>query len=194
VRAFEEAGATVEEVSLGIQRDQRELSDLWCRLVMWPNIETLEGFKANGLDLIGDHRDDFPPEYLRWVDEAYTWGLPGLARDHQMRTEIYDAIQAVFADYDLLVTPTVPYDPPAARGPLLAEVEGKRQPEANVGSFTMPFNLSWHPAATVRCGFSRAGLPVGLQIIGPRHRDDLVLQAAYAFEKARPWAHDWPTV
>ena len=73
-------------------------------------------------------------------------------------------------------------------------MEGKRQPEANVGSFTMPFNLSWHPAATVRCGFSRAGLPVGLQIVGPRHRDDLVLQAAYAFEQARPWAHDWPTV
>ena len=100
----------------------------------------------------------------------------------------------IFERFDLLVTPTVPYDPPAARGPLLAEVEGKRQPEANVGSFTMPFNLSWHPAATVRCGFSRAGLPVGLQIVGPRHRDDLVLQAAYAFEKARPWAHDWPTV
>jgi aspartyl-tRNA(Asn)/glutamyl-tRNA(Gln) amidotransferase subunit A len=100
----------------------------------------------------------------------------------------------VFERYDLLVTPTVPYDPPAARGPLLAEVEGRRQPEANVGSFTMPFNQSWHPAATVRCGFSRAGLPVGLQIVGPRHRDDLVLQAAWAFEQARPWAHHWPAL
>jgi aspartyl-tRNA(Asn)/glutamyl-tRNA(Gln) amidotransferase subunit A len=44
----------------------------------------------------------------------------------------------------------------------------------------------------VRAGFSRAGLPVGLQIVGPRHRDDLVLQAAFAFEQARPWRDDWP--
>lgn len=100
----------------------------------------------------------------------------------------------VFDQYDLLVTPTVPYDPPAAKGPLRAEVEGRKQPDANVGSFTMPFNQSWHPAATVRCGFSKAGLPVGLQIVGPRHRDDLVLQAAWAFEQARPWAHDWPSI
>ena len=47
---------------------------------------------------------------------------------------------------------------------------------------------------SVRAGFSRAGLPVGLQIVGPRHRDDLVLQAARAFERARPWQTDWPAL
>ena len=73
-----------------------------------------------------------------------------------------------------------------------AETEGRKQPFASVGSFTIPFNLSWHPAASVRAGFSKAGLPVGLQIVAPRHRDDLVLQAAFAFERVRPWAHDWP--
>ncbi len=65
---------------------------------------------------------------------------------------------------------------------------------ATVGSFTMPFNMSWHPAGTVPIGRSRAGLPIGLQIVAPRHRDDLVLQASYAFEQARPWANDWPRV
>ena len=43
-------------------------------------------------------------------------------------------------------------------------------------------------------GLSQAGLPVGLQIVGPRHRDDLVLQAAHAFERARPWAECWPSL
>jgi aspartyl-tRNA(Asn)/glutamyl-tRNA(Gln) amidotransferase subunit A len=61
-----------------------------------------------------------------------------------------------------------------------------------VAYFTIPFNLSWNPAATVRAGFSRAGLPVGMQIVGPQHRDDLVLRAARAFERERPWAIDWP--
>jgi aspartyl-tRNA(Asn)/glutamyl-tRNA(Gln) amidotransferase subunit A len=44
----------------------------------------------------------------------------------------------------------------------------------------------------VRAGFSKAKLPVGLQIVAERHRDDLVLQAAHAFERARPWADVWP--
>jgi aspartyl-tRNA(Asn)/glutamyl-tRNA(Gln) amidotransferase subunit A len=60
--------------------------------------------------------------------------------------------------------------------------------------FTYPFNFTGHPAATVRAGFTDAGLPVGLQIVGPRLREDLVLQAAYAYEQARPWAHHWPTL
>lgn len=64
---------------------------------------------------------------------------------------------------------------------------------ASVAVFTIPFNQSWHPAATVRAGLSNAGLPIGLQIVGPRHREDLVLQAARAFEKERPWHPDWPT-
>lgn len=99
----------------------------------------------------------------------------------------------VFAEHDLLVTPTVPYDPPPAGGPFPTEIGGRPQPLAGVASFTIPFNLSWHPAATVRAGLSRAGLPIGLQIVGPRHRDELVLQAARAFERERPWHPHWPT-
>ena len=78
--------------------------------------------------------------------------------------------------------------------PRLGRASCSKAPWASVASFTIPFNLSWHPAATVRAGFSKAGLPVGLQIVAPRHRDDLVLQAAHAFEQARPWADHWPRV
>ncbi len=98
----------------------------------------------------------------------------------------------IFERYDLLLTPTVPFDPYAAPGPYPTEIEGRRQPWSNVGSFTIPFNLSWHPAATVRVGLSRRGLPMGMQIVGPRHSDDLVLQAARAFERERPWHPEWP--
>jgi Asp-tRNA(Asn)/Glu-tRNA(Gln) amidotransferase A subunit family amidase len=98
----------------------------------------------------------------------------------------------LFGRVDLLLTPTVPYDPPPARGPFPEEIEGRPQPPAGVASFTIPFNLSWHPAATVRAGLSRRGLPVGLQIVGPRHREDLVLRAALAFQRERPWHPQWP--
>jgi aspartyl-tRNA(Asn)/glutamyl-tRNA(Gln) amidotransferase subunit A len=129
--------------------------------------------------------------------------LKGVKTGWQMTPEIWRAIgdQRValnrwcvetFERFDLLLTPTVPYDPPPARGPFPEEIEGRPQPLAGVASFTIPFNLSWHPAATVRAGLSRAGLPVGLQIVAPRHRDDLALRAARLFERTRPWHPHWP--
>jgi aspartyl-tRNA(Asn)/glutamyl-tRNA(Gln) amidotransferase subunit A len=60
--------------------------------------------------------------------------------------------------------------------------------------FTYPINLSGHPAASVRAGFTDSGMPCGLQIIAERHRDDLVLQASYAYEQARPWNDKWPQI
>jgi aspartyl-tRNA(Asn)/glutamyl-tRNA(Gln) amidotransferase subunit A len=110
----------------------------------------------------------------------------------ERRAAIVRWCAAIFERYDLLVTPTVPFDPYPAPGPYPQETEGRPQPWSNVGSFTIPFNLSWHPAATVRVGLSRRGLPMGMQIVGPRHRDDLVLQAARAFERERPWHPHWP--
>jgi aspartyl-tRNA(Asn)/glutamyl-tRNA(Gln) amidotransferase subunit A len=101
---------------------------------------------------------------------------------------------SIFERYDLLVTPTVPYDPPPAKGPFPSETEGRRQLAWGVASFTIPFNLSWHPAASLRVGLSNAGLPIGMQIVAERHQDELVLQAAQAFERERPWHPHWPTV
>ncbi len=142
--------------------------------------------------LLPEREQEFGRSFIRGIKAAAAmtperWGQIKLRRE-----ELNRWTARCFERYDLLLTPTVPYDPPHAKGPFLSEVEGRKQPMANFGSFTMPFNLSWHPAATVRAGLSRQGLPVGLQIVGPRHRDDLVLQAAYAFERERPYAHDWP--
>jgi aspartyl-tRNA(Asn)/glutamyl-tRNA(Gln) amidotransferase subunit A len=58
--------------------------------------------------------------------------------------------------------------------------------------YTYPFNLSGHPAANVRAGLTDSGLPCGLQIVAPRHREDLILQLAYAYEQERPWNDAWP--
>jgi aspartyl-tRNA(Asn)/glutamyl-tRNA(Gln) amidotransferase subunit A len=98
----------------------------------------------------------------------------------------------LFSEYDLLLTPSVPYDPPPAKGPFPEQTEGRQQRIASVAAFTIPFNLAWNPAASVRMGLSKAGLPMGLQIVAAHHRDDLVLQAARAFERERPWHPNWP--
>jgi amidase len=191
VRAFEQAGAHVEEVKLGIEHDQRELSDLWCRLIIPINVEFFENMKARGLDLLDEHRDDFPPEYLRWIEEGYRLTVPQMARDQQIRTEIYDAIQAVFESYDLLVTPTLACpaventDDGNTKGP--TEINGVEVDPLIGWCLTYFINFSGHPAASIPAGVADGRLPVGMQIIGKRYADADVLAASAAFERARPW-------
>lgn len=94
------------------------------------------------------------------------------------------AIADVFADVDLLVTPTTPGLPETiahAQNP--AEASGAEPSVRNVA----PFDLYGIPAISVPCGFSRSGLPIGLQIAGPRLGEMAVLSLAHAYERATPW-------
>jgi amidase len=198
VRAFEQEGAHVEEVKLGIERDQRELSDLWCRLIIPINVEFFENMKAQGMDLLGEHRDDFPPEYLRWIDEGHRLTVPQMARDQQMRSEIYDTIQGVFEHYDLLVTPTLAClpventDDGNTKGP--TEINGVQVDPLIGWCLTYFINFSGHPAASIPAGMADGGLPVGMQIIGRRYADSDVLAASAAFERIRPWQETYRAV
>jgi len=142
--------------------------------------------------LLPEHEAEFTKAFLAGLKHGWQMTPERWGAAQQRREELNRWCAEIFERYDLLLTPTCPYDPPPAKGPFPSHLDGVPLPEASVATFTIPFNLSWHPAATVRAGFSEAGLPVGLQIVAPRHRDDRVLQAAYAFEQARPWADRWP--
>ena len=191
VLAFTEAGAEVEEVRVGITRDQRELSDLWCRLIIPLNVAGIEGLKASGIDLLGDHRDDLPPEYLRWIDEGYRMTALDIQRDQQMRTEIYDAIQGVLNQYDLLITPTLACLPVenANDGNTVGPSEINGVPVDPLIGWCMTYfiNFTGHPAASIPAGMAHGKLPVGMQIIGRRYADADVLTASAVFERLRRW-------
>lgn len=94
--------------------------------------------------------------------------------------------------YDLLLTPSLA---------VLAFKAGRLAPEAMGDAywtawtpFSYPFNLTQQPAISVPCGFSKSGLPIGLQLVGPMHRDDLVLRAAAAYEAATDWHRKRPVL
>jgi amidase/aspartyl-tRNA(Asn)/glutamyl-tRNA(Gln) amidotransferase subunit A len=190
VKSFEDEGAIVEEIKLGIKHDQRELSDVWCRLFTPIQLQTFEQFKAAGLDLLGDHRDDFPPEFLRWVDEGKTQTALSFFRDQEVRTEVFDAIQKTLGTYDLLVTPTLaclPVDNAEGgntKGP--TSINGVEIDPLIGWCLTYFINFTGHPAASIPAGMAD-GLPVGMQIIGRRDADVDVLAASAAFERLRPW-------
>jgi aspartyl-tRNA(Asn)/glutamyl-tRNA(Gln) amidotransferase subunit A len=102
------------------------------------------------------------------------------------------AIHRWFDDWDFLLTPAVSVA--AFPAELLMP---KHWPQhdwdwLSWAEFSYPFNMSWNPAASVPCGFTGGGLPVGLQIVGRRFDDLGVLQAAAAFEQIAPWADKRP--
>lgn len=191
VRVFEEAGAHVEEVHLNINRHQRELSDLWCRLIIGLNLATFEDFKRHGLDIPGNHRNDLPPEFLYWLDRGYKMTLLDYLKDQEIRTEIYDAIQGVLNTHDLLITPTLACtavdntDDGNTKGP--TQIQGEEVDPLIGWCLTYFVNYSGHPAASIPAGLTESRLPVGMQIIGRRYADDDVLAASAVFERMRPW-------
>jgi aspartyl-tRNA(Asn)/glutamyl-tRNA(Gln) amidotransferase subunit A len=89
---------------------------------------------------------------------------------------------------------TMPLEAFSAHGPMPSSIEGEklRNPMHVVG-FMTPFNFSGHPAAVLRTGFSTDGLPLGIQIVAERHRDDLVLQLCHAYEQAARPFDAWPS-
>lgn len=100
------------------------------------------------------------------------------------RGELGVAMGAFHETYDLLVTPAVAVPPFAAGREVPDGWPHARWP--TWASFSIPFNLSQQPAASVPCGFTPEGLPVGLQVVGPKYADALVLRAARAYERANP--------
>ncbi|MFI5327312.1 MAG: amidase family protein, partial [Candidatus Rokuibacteriota bacterium] len=110
------------------------------------------------------------------------------------RGELWTDVQRFLARFDLLITPTVAVPAFEVGKPGLNEINGQPSSPLGWAPFCFPFNLTGQPAATVPVGFTSAGLPVGLQIIGRRHADHTVLAASAAFEAAQPWADRRPPV
>lgn len=102
----------------------------------------------------------------------------------RLRAELGVLMGRFHEDWDLLLTPTVPIPAFEAGVDVPHGWDDDRWPTWT--PFTYPFNLTQQPAASVPCGFTAAGLPVGLQIVGARHADALVLRAAAAFEQTQP--------
>jgi amidase/aspartyl-tRNA(Asn)/glutamyl-tRNA(Gln) amidotransferase subunit A len=192
VLAFEDAGAEVTEVDIEIDLDQRELSDLWCRLIMPLSLDAFGNLKAGGLDILGEHRSDLPPEFLRWADHVAGMTAMEYFDDNSKRTQVFDALQGVMADHRVLVSPTLACMPSEnlttgeTRGPTV--IEGVEVDPLIGWCMTYFTNFTGYPAVSLPAGLS-GGLPVGLQVIGRRGADLDVLAAAAAFERARPWDH-----
>jgi len=137
--------------------------------------------------ILDDNREKMGKTLVKSLYQAKSFSVDDHRKAQEARTELNRIMGKLFEQFDLLLTPTMPTEAFAAKGPPPGEIDGHPIPLLGAVAFTYPFNLSGHPAASVPAGLTVNGLPAGLQIIGPRHRDDLVLQASYAYEQERPW-------
>ena len=181
-RAFLELGAHVEEA----RPDIPPMHDTF-RLL----------FAADCAAAIGDRleewKDRMDPGLVRLTEIGLTVSGAEYAKAVSRSQLLWDRLRAFMERHDLLLTPTLPVPPFPVGVDWPREVGGQKVHPLNYLAFTYPFNLTGQPAASVPCGWTAGGLPIGLQIVGRRFADLTVLRAAAAFEQARPWRHRWPS-
>jgi len=193
--AFRQAGATVEEVSPGFAFDQVEtgerIGDTWSQILGAFNAGLLDGLRQQGIDYFDERRDEMPEEILYWVERALKLSPLDMYRDQSARTTVYNGIQGLLNEYNLIVTPTMACPPVKNSNDrnTLGPDTINGVPVNRLIGYCMTFfmNYTGHPAATVPAGLDANGLPVGLQIIGNRYADMDVLAASAVFERVRPW-------
>lgn len=153
-----------------------------------PNDRTVQAAEsyAYHAENVGKTPELYQPETLRRIRSGERISaVDYIQRRHEL-DEGRRNIRVVFADVDLLVTPTMPMPAPAIAD-LKRDHDALRPAELRLLRNTRPFNVWGLPAISVPCGFTRSGLPIGLQIAGLPWREDLVLCLACAYEQVTAW-------
>jgi aspartyl-tRNA(Asn)/glutamyl-tRNA(Gln) amidotransferase subunit A len=179
----ETAARAFSEIGLGVEEASPELGD--------PSVilKTLYGGAQAGAHAArsAEQKAQMDPELVAYAEASAGLSVVEYLRAVAARQAMVDALRRFFERYDLLLTPTLclPAFPLGVVGP--SEVAGRKV--THLGwTLCYPFNYSGQPAVSVPAGWTASGLPVGLQIVGRRLEDSLVLRAAAAFEALRPWA------
>jgi len=187
LKGLEDAGATVVNADISFDPVPAEY---------WWKIWT-----AGQVAMYGHLADDPDVQLTDYTMEMVNagYGVTGADYALSLRQAEMHRIQVgqLFDEFDLLVTPTTAIEAwPHQQTPM--EVGGHKLEEGIANPSAIPFtalwNVLWNPAASVPCGFSDSGMPLGLQIIGPVNDDPIVFRASRAFELARPWTGTRPQV
>lgn len=184
------------EVAAMVTRAARQFEKLGCKVEQveapFPFADANRAFVVHWLSALQrllqlfpeEQHDKFDPNLLAGAKAGLRYTLQDVVNAQVMRRDLAIAWNLFFAKYDLLLSPTVAVQPFEAGKNLPDGPDGK--PNVMWSPYTPQFNLTRHPAASVPCGLSRQGLPIGLQIASGHYKDALVLRAAAAYTAAHP--------
>jgi aspartyl-tRNA(Asn)/glutamyl-tRNA(Gln) amidotransferase subunit A len=169
-------GGNVSELDIGVPTDR--------------TLQAAESY-ANHAEFVGRSPELYQPETLRRIRTGEDISAGEVGQRRRELKQIRSEVHKVFEGVDVLVTPTTPV-PAAAIEELKQDPDLLRPHELLLLRNTRPVNVWGLPAISIPCGFTTAGLPIGLQIIGSQWREDRVLQLAYAYEQATNWHQRTP--
>jgi aspartyl-tRNA(Asn)/glutamyl-tRNA(Gln) amidotransferase subunit A len=205
--AFAPTGRPIAaDVRVCFQRAIGQLQDLGAEAVEMPadgwDIEPLwrtinhTVWRARFASLTEAHPAEMSPSLIRQLELANRYSAVDYQNANFERTRLFRQVQALLARHDFIAVPTLSRTAPSIEQDLFdpLEIDGHTYAEMRPNWFpwTMPFNLSGHPAITLPCGFGADGLPIGLQLIGRLRGEAELLQACALFERASPLLDHWP--
>jgi aspartyl-tRNA(Asn)/glutamyl-tRNA(Gln) amidotransferase subunit A len=181
------AAAKIFSEGLGCRVEEVDVS--WMREAALANkTMTQSDGAAVHRDRLKEHPDWFGKDVRRRLEEGVHTSTTEYILARRTQAEVRKRFEQFFETYDLLILPTTPIAAPTIVGHDAVEQAGR------LTRFTAPFNLAGLPALSLPCGFTKGGLPIGLQIVARAWADAKVLNAGYAFEQATEWHKQFPKV
>ncbi len=180
-----EVASAMEHALRGMQSLGAELREVQLEVPTDRTLQAAESY-AYHAENIAKSPELYQPETVRRIRSGEKVSAAEYIQRRRELDEARRSIGQVFADVDVLVTPTIRMPAPAIAD-LRANSDALRPAELKLLLNTRPFNVWGLPAISLPCGFTQSGLPIGLQIAGPHWREDMVLQLAHAYEQATAW-------
>lgn len=180
-----EVATAMEDALHGIQTLVAEMKEVQLDVATDRTLQAAESY-AYHAENVAKSPELYQPETVRRIQTGENVSDAELTQRRRELEDTRRGIQRVFAEVDVLVTPTTPMPAPLIAD-LKANPEAVRPAELRLLRNTRPFNVWGLPAISIPCGFTQSGLPIGLQIAGPHWREDLVLRLAHAYEQATAW-------
>jgi aspartyl-tRNA(Asn)/glutamyl-tRNA(Gln) amidotransferase subunit A len=180
-RAFEAAGAIVEPIPAFTTREMADgMNDFW-RMRAWLDLQALPG----------ERRDKVLPYIRAWAEGGAALSGERVFRGYSQMGALRDAAVRAMRGFDALLSPVSPVVSFAAEA--ASPLDDPQRPFEHI-AFTLPFNMSEQPAIALNAGYAASGLPIGLQVAGPRHDDLRVLRLARAWERLRGPQRPFPAL
>jgi len=181
IQKFQSLDWTTEKVKIKLKKPYKAFATLVC-----------SGYAYDLKKYLKEWKDKLDIDFLRLIEAGQGFSAVDIKMAEDLRYNVYETFAQFFQNYDILLTPStgVPALKPGEKFP--AKIREKSVTPAEWFSFSYPFNLAGIPAASIPCGFTTEELPVGLQIIGKKWDDKLVLQVSKAFEELSPWQDKKP--
>jgi len=190
IQKFERLNWSVDKSEIKIKNPESLFWTFWA-----------SGFGHTFKPFLKKWKDKMDPELVEIIDIGLNYSSEELKMAEVQRETIYINVSRLFKDFDVIITPTVAcpafeigksgiYDRETLKSNIF--IDEKRVSILGWLPFTYPFNISGHPAASIPCGWSTEGLPIGMQIVGKRFDELTVLQVSKAFEDLSPWQDKRP--